>query len=344
MSTATADRSSFDSMLADALSTDNDQYSSHLDRMINGAGVVEQEKINSKNLSAIIGNIRDHGPASKGEASTNTSHDTKTDHHVSEHDKEELLSRIHDDVLHTVSTDTGGRMVWQIATLLLLVTMLGMITMFQFKTDDSLMQINTGLEQATDEYIKQLVALQETSVPVAKYAGTGTDQNVLDLEAAITQLNEEMQMLNGRLDEFDIQQSKSSELMAVLQNQIAPRLKKLAATEEAIAEAASSIVITNRKLGLPEAAQPAIKTEEDESLESSWMVNLGTFSDRNKADKANRSLIEQGVASRVHVSTVNDRTVYRLSVGGFDTRDAAASFRANKAIPLGYKQSWLRKG
>lgn len=343
MLAAAAKKASFEDMLSDAMSSEResgDQYATQLDRAINGSSNIEQDKLSSKNLSEILKNIKDYGPA--GAATTAESsqapHDEVNTESVSgeESVNEELLARIHDDVLHTVSTDTGGRMAWQIATLLLLITLLGMITLFQYRTDDNLMQISSGLEQASDDYVKQLIALQEISKPgVAEQSVT--DGTVRDLEMMVSQLNEEMQMLNGRLDEMGkLQKVESSRLLSMIESEIKPRLEKLAVTEEAIAEATSNIVTTNRKLD--------VSAELGEPVSIDWTINLGTFSERVKADKVNRELIAKGIASRVDAADVNGTTVYRLSVGGFKTRQLADDYKTDKLMPLGYSNGWVRQG
>ena len=342
-------RMDFESVLSKTLPNDSrgsGRYASDLDKMINGAASREQEELMSGNLSEILNNIRDHGPAGGAHQQAADTPQPVDDSHdpVSEQvveSQQDLLSAMENDSLHLSSNTGDGRMIWQLSTLVLLVALLGVITLFQLRTDESLVQISNGLEQFSDDYVKQLSTLQPQTIEYDNAEQVAVAGNLRELETTVSQLNEEMQMLNLRLDEIgELQMTENTQLRSIIQDEIAPRLEKLAATEVAIAEATSNIVTTTKKIE----TSPASSIVAPEDARVDWMVNLGSFTDRNKAERIGLQLRARDLKTVIDEVSIASGTVYRISVGGFDSRGAAMEFKQTQAIELGFENSWVRQG
>ena len=75
-----------------------------------------------------------------------------------------------------------------------------------------------------------------------------------------------------------------------------------------------------------------------------WIVNLASLSTQQQAQQALNKLQRAGVAPLIQETVVKGKRVYRLSVDGFATRDAALKFIAHAKSSLGFDGGWARRG
>lgn len=72
------------------------------------------------------------------------------------------------------------------------------------------------------------------------------------------------------------------------------------------------------------------------------IVNLASLASKDKAQAAIEKLQQAGVSPRMQQVMVNGKIVFRISVDGFSTRDAAFAFIAEAKNKYGFEGGWIR--
>jgi cell division protein FtsN len=73
----------------------------------------------------------------------------------------------------------------------------------------------------------------------------------------------------------------------------------------------------------------------------SWVINLGSYSRKKVADRMLAEFLQQDVAAEQIKVVVNDATMYRVRVAGFDTRQAAMQHTQYLQEQLGIADIWI---
>jgi DedD protein len=126
------------------------------------------------------------------------------------------------------------------------------------------------------------------------------------------------------------------------------------ATEERVAEepsTAGSGEMTNKEA--PAAAKPALKKPPAEAVktpeaakhetarqgqaatdEEAWVVQLGSFSNKENADDLRRRLQAKGYKSFIDAVSVDGKSIHRVRIGPLDNKAEAAAVRDKVAIDM----------
>jgi len=73
-----------------------------------------------------------------------------------------------------------------------------------------------------------------------------------------------------------------------------------------------------------------------------WVVNLASFTDRSKANKALAPLYAAGLSPLVQQVSINGSTAYRIIVAGFSSMDDANLFVRRAEHEFGLRGGWVR--
>jgi hypothetical protein len=74
-----------------------------------------------------------------------------------------------------------------------------------------------------------------------------------------------------------------------------------------------------------------------------WVINLASLSNKIMAEKSVKQLVAAGLSPSIQEAVVNGQHVYRLSVGGFTNRNEAELFVREAGNKYGMKNGWIRK-
>jgi cell division septation protein DedD len=87
---------------------------------------------------------------------------------------------------------------------------------------------------------------------------------------------------------------------------------------------------------LPAPPRPAGNT-------GNWAINLGSYSSRKIADRMLEKYHRQDIAAELVTAVVNNRTMYRLRIPGFQTRQTAVAHAESLQQRLGVADVWIKK-
>ncbi|MGB5397477.1 MAG: SPOR domain-containing protein [Gammaproteobacteria bacterium] len=156
---------------------------------------------------------------------------------------------------------------------------------------------------------------------------SGIETTVVGLQSDLTTIQKTLQTLKTD-KKATIQNKPTSPRQAVAVKKLSskPALTASSATAAATTLAATTSTVT-------------ATTDTD-----NWIVNLASLSTEQQAQLAVNRLQKSGIAPMIEEAVVNGKRVYRLSVDGFATRDAALVFIAQAKTRLGFSGGWARRG
>ena len=109
-------------------------------------------------------------------------------------------------------------------------------------------------------------------------------------------------------------------------------------------EEASDGLDAARKRVQAQAAPAVRKSDATVAGKGAWAVNLLSSSSRAQAEKALRRLRAKEPRAVLRTARVKGKTVYRVAVVGFPTKQAALEYRDRKAAGLGARGAWVGRG
>jgi len=74
-----------------------------------------------------------------------------------------------------------------------------------------------------------------------------------------------------------------------------------------------------------------------------WAINLGSYSSRNTADRMLEKFHRQDIAAELVTAVVNNRTMYRVRIPGFQTRQTAVAHAESLQQRLGLADVWIKR-
>jgi hypothetical protein len=74
-----------------------------------------------------------------------------------------------------------------------------------------------------------------------------------------------------------------------------------------------------------------------------WVINLASYANESIAARKLADFESKGVNAEQFVASVNDRTIYRVRITGFDTRTAATVRAKSVRQQLGLKETWITR-
>jgi cell division protein FtsN len=156
---------------------------------------------------------------------------------------------------------------------------------------------------------------------------SGIETTVVGLQSDLTTIQKTLQTIKTDTN-VTTQQKPASPKPAIA-------VKKLSTRPALIASPATAAATT-----VAAATSPVTKTADTDN----WIVNLASLSTQQQAQLAVNRLQKAGVAPLIEEAVVKGKRVYRLSVDGFATRDAALVFIAHAKTRLGFDGGWARRG
>lgn len=103
----------------------------------------------------------------------------------------------------------------------------------------------------------------------------------------------------------------------------------------------NELKIAKEKLKAISVAKKAIVTTTIAA--TGWVVNLASFTNKNKADKALQPLYAAGLSPLIQEANVNGQRLYRLIIDGFASQAAAKLFVRRADDQFGLQGGWVRK-
>jgi cell division protein FtsN len=74
-----------------------------------------------------------------------------------------------------------------------------------------------------------------------------------------------------------------------------------------------------------------------------WAINLGSYSSRKVAERMLEKFHRQDIAAELVTAVVNNRTMYRVQIPGFQTRQTAVAHAESLQQRLGVADVWIKK-
>lgn len=115
---------------------------------------------------------------------------------------------------------------------------------------------------------------------------------------------------------------------------------ELVTEDEAVAEKNAELVTPPTEIPqLEEAAEPVV-TYKDVKVLVYW-IQVGSYTTMTKAEGASSFLKDKGVSSTVQLKAVNGKTMYRVRIGAFNTKNEADKFNMQVRTLSGFEQSYV---
>lgn len=366
---ADTESSGFSSLLAHATAAVNPSAASGFDASFDVLAVQERSppdgKNGNRNLSSIVAQIQDDGPALKlAEDTVHLSGVNKTGINAHKNtptvtaggsianpgktctrpvDKSRRAAAEPDAAAGPApqqAPDTSNRNGWPqlVATLVF-----GLAGVMCFS-------VYTLIDQA-DELIDSL-RQQGESLRVA-----GESQNSsTDILPLVSSLNEEIRALKNEFQSIrNDYRDTENRLSMKIPDDLADQLIKINSTEGNDDELQNNLqhirheiaemkqVIRSVRGTVVSAPAPAPTQVQAQVHSGDWVVNLASLSSRDKAQRAVKRLEDSGIAPVIQEAIVNGEKVYRLSVAGFFTRGDATVFINKARKEFGFDGGWIRR-
>lgn len=311
----------------------------------------EFDPYNNRNLSSILSRIRDEGPASprpgssenpldnsavknsahaattqkSGDTSVGVAHSTGSEQGIP---PEAAISTNND---HGNNTGQRRSSAGQQLVLILLVAVIAVMG-----------SMLNHLQTQTDEMMAALRLNEQQSFSAANAQQLSSDilPRVSSLSETISGLREELQTIKADYKAFD------SKLASAIPEDLKPQLMEIVAASKKVNTLQHEIGRIQHKVLEMGTEINDIKGEIIPELTpqpaDSWIVNLASLSSRDRALTAFNKLQQSGVVPLLQEVIVNGSKMYRLSVGGFTSHEAASSFIKEARKKYGFEGGWIR--
>jgi hypothetical protein len=81
----------------------------------------------------------------------------------------------------------------------------------------------------------------------------------------------------------------------------------------------------------------------DQTGAGGWVINIASYASESIAARKLAEFRKKGISAEQAVATVNGKTIYRVRVAGFDTRNSAKSRAETIRQQLGLKETWITR-
>ena len=383
-------------------------YEDELSSLFDSAEACPRSRTSSRNLSNVLDKIKDDGPATgrsdsalrsrnqdvvtsfsrKARVQAKVHQQARSEDDIGQIENEGMaatasmsemnaaLQASSDKTGQSPESGSGHPLLWKTLPWFLLLCVVGVFSVMQYRTDISLQRLNAGMTDNAEFYSKQMLTVQ------AETGSGDLNRDTARLTEIVAGISEQIQKLNTELGEIKSSRSVSeTQMMTFLQQKIQPQLDTLKSTGDSVADLLHDLTEKNI---LPKAVKPAArqrakvataakpadsvnpitrqragkkavvvaskdkKPNESKSqavtITEGWVVNLASLADRVRARKAYQQLRARGVSALIHEFDKNGVTMYRLSVGGFKSRESAEKFVMTAGRDYGYSSGWIRRG
>lgn len=315
------------------------------------------------NLSNIISRITDDGPANL-QVAPDVSHIGKTDaarsaDAVADAGRGRAAGSRHEEVdqyafaqsfafddpaiRNEGAASAGGpRSIWQQLVWLALIAAITVMGYFIYQLKMQAQQ----LQHAIDASHTQMIAT------------SGVQQQQADVLPKLSSMDKALSAMQQELKGIKLDyQASDSKLASDIPRGLEPHLLEMAAASEIVSvlqdefsriqhevDAMGSELRVMKKGNAPKQAVPPEQVESSPvpAKVPNLVVNLASLASSEKAVAAVDTLRQAGLSPKVQQVMVNGRMVYRISVDGFSTRDAAFAFIAEARKKYGFDGGWIR--
>lgn len=165
---------------------------------------------------------------------------------------------------------------------------------------------------------------------------------VSNLNSGLTGLKNEINVIQSEFSEFD----KLSTLKEIEKREA--HLIDLVVAEDEMTILQATLEAAQRELmAINAESKPmgqVVVSDAKKAAVGVWTVNLASLSSLALAEKSILKLRDSGVEPSIQEAIVNGQTVYRLSVTGFSTVEAARDFMGEARAKHGFNDAWVRPG
>ncbi|WP_456417538.1 SPOR domain-containing protein [Thiolapillus sp.] len=189
------------------------------------------------------------------------------------------------------------------------------------------------------------------------------DTTIAQLEGALEKLKHKIATLDQQLQQ---QQEQMSNFVTPAQMQeqllsqrqsldiwLQSELRSIQASQAAIAPEPAERVAEKKAIQAPQPqAAIAEKPASDENNSTAagkggksgnWVVHIASYSNQNQAKKSLHRYHEQIPHAEIHAARVKGKEVFRISVPGFSSKKEALNYRKEISKKLGLKGAWIAK-
>ncbi len=322
----------------------------------------------NRNLSSILSRITDDGPANmqidedvnhiadkqaRGPAQAHQAKSNRSRSARPEEQYEFAQSFAFDDpdFRATAAARSGKRSsLWQQSVLMLLCSVIAVMGYFLFQ-----------LKMQAEEMKHSLQSSQEQIL-----LANGAQAQQPDVLPRLNSMNKALKDLKQELQGIKVGYQQSDSRLALdIPRDLEPRLLEIAAASEIVSVLqdeferiqhemqAMDSELKVIKSGISEKSDTSVNVKPDtvEALPAvaaqppntpNLVVNLASLTSRDKALAAVDKLQKSGLAPLIQEVMVNGKIVFRISVDGFTSRDAASAFIAEAKSKYGFEGGWIR--
>ena len=171
-----------------------------------------------------------------------------------------------------------------------------------------------------------------TAMPKAKMAATAGAAHIteLDEQTGYVVATTDPTETNRLTDTAAAKESRFTDTTQVARLEPSPAATSPSPAETAVADSANAVSIS-----MDEVPQPGASGR--------WIINLASYAGPRTADRMQRKFENLGVSTDRQVAEVNGKTMYRLRIATFESRQDAQAYFDSIKDTLGLQSAWITK-
>lgn len=326
----------------------------------------ERNTMMNSNLSNVIENIQDEGPArntqsavsesirddeaSLSQAAVNRHDEFIREQMTSDNPEPDIAARIPRKNKNFYSKTVTAILCsnkYQLFPMLLILVVTTVMLAINLRTESRFDSLSSMVEA---RYIRDSdTALGTATLPSIQDVLPEIDTRLTAFEHNIHELRTEIDKQVSSLDSMkaDVEQAVTRKLAQDSDIQFADTMlvqRKLVEIEKLLANMELPAVVTSTARASVVSDKAIPETTTTEMIPHVWAVNIATLSDNDRAITAMRRLQDAGYTSSIQELQRDDTTLYRLSVGGFQSIEQAEQFIEIAKTRFGFEGGWIQNG
>lgn len=298
----------------------------------------------NRNLSSLLSSIQDDGPAysEKSNKDNRIQMRTNDSSDVQRRGRQQESTIANDDQYHPSASFreselTGATMLlenkksgtWIQLLLVLLVT--AVIGLSLYWNDLRTQQLEESLNMFD-------VRSQEIK---ASSQSNHLSPQIMDITETLQSVKNEIQVIKTDYVASD------NQVEAIIASKLSPQMNDAALMKENVGALKSEIMALRSELQAVKSRLNVIKKDKSFAkklvVANGWMVNLASLTNKQKIEKVADQLRTVGLTPEIQEAVIKGQHVYRLSVGGFVSRNEAETFVRKASDQFGMKGGWVRR-
>ena len=303
------------------------------ERNYSGVAAVESLDASNKNISSVLSQIQDDGPAYSETKEREKLVNSKTANKRNNNDvsstelREKYLYTKESLLGSSTMQNSNKKKTWLQYLIVLSLTVCVMFFMYQM--DDRANKLEALISNYDEE-------IQESVESYSKESPT-----IIQLNADLASMKNELNLINSNVKtEFQ----ETEEISHIdIQDEIVSSLEDEIQILKIELNKANNDLKTQLGKNEPLEKNNINIIKSDKQLVASWSVNLAALSNKYKVDEIVNQLNADGIKPTVDEVTVNGQLIYRISVGGFAKFVQAELFVEIAEEEYGMKGGWIKK-